>query len=177
MGLRKCSQVCCDTKLKSHIGIVKPFLLVFLLNLFFSFVAAEGGKYDAGMIQDSGLLQDLENFAYSPDGRPMCIFGDPAYPLRLHLQAPFRNAVMTPQMEAFNDSMSTVRTSVEWLFGDTTNYFKFVDFKKDLKVQLSCVGKMYIVCALLRNALTCLDGNQTSSYFGVDPLSWIDYFS
>ena len=62
----------------------------------------------------------------SPDGRPVCIFGDPAYPLRLHLQAPFRNAVMTPQMEAFNVSMSTVRTSFEWLFGDITNYFKFV---------------------------------------------------
>ena len=135
-------------------------------------MAAEGIKHNAGM-----LLQDLQKLAYSPDGRPMCIFGDPAYPLILHLQAPFRNAVMTPQMEAFNVSMTTVRTSVEWLFGDITNYFKFIDFKKNLKVQLSCVGKMYIVCALLHNALTCLYGNQTSSYFGVDPQSLIDYFS
>ena len=46
----------------------------------------------------------------------MCIYGDPAYPLRIHLQALFRNRALTPQMEAFNKSMSSVRTSVEWDF-------------------------------------------------------------
>ena len=60
------------------------------------------------------------------------------------------------QTLALNDSMSAVRASVEWLFADIINYFKFLDFKKDLKIGLSQVGKMYIVCALLRNALTCL---------------------
>ena len=34
----------------------------------------------------------------------MCIYGDPAYPLRIHLQAPFRNRVLTPQMLAYNSS-------------------------------------------------------------------------
>ena len=53
----------------------------------------------------------------------MCLYGDPAYPLRIHLQAPFRNTVLTPAMEAFNSSMSAVRESVEWLFGDIVNYF------------------------------------------------------
>ena len=33
-------------------------------------------------------------------------------------------------MEAFDDSMSNVRTSVEWLCGDIVEYFKFMDFKK-----------------------------------------------
>ena len=31
------------------------------------------------------------------------------------------------------------------------------------------VGKMYIVCAMLRNALTCLYKNQTSEYFQLEP--------
>ena len=40
--------------------------------------------------------------------------------------------------------MSEVRISVEWLFNDMVNYFKFMDFKKNLKVGLSNVGKIYI---------------------------------
>lgn len=30
--------------------------------------------------------------------------------------------------------MSKVRVFVEWVFGDIINYFKFLDFKKNLKV-------------------------------------------
>ena len=48
--------------------------------------------------------------------------------------------------------MSKVRVLVEWIFGDVVNYFKFLDFKKNLKICLSSVGKMYITCALMHNA-------------------------
>ena len=75
-----------------------------------------------------------------------------------------------------NGSMSSVRVSVEWLFGDILNYFKFLDFKKNLKVGLSNIGKTYVVCALMRNALTCLYGNQTSEFFELDPPSLQEYF-
>ncbi|XP_015773007.1 PREDICTED: uncharacterized protein LOC107351223 [Acropora digitifera] len=112
----------------------------------------EGRKHDAGMLADSGLLTNLQRFAISPTGQPMCIYGDPAYPLMVHLQAPFRQGRLTPQMQAYNDAMSEVRVSVEWLFGDIINSFKFLDYKKNLKIELSSVGKMYVVCALLRNA-------------------------
>jgi len=30
------------------------------------------------MLGDSGLLQQLQKFAYSPAGHPMCIYGDSA---------------------------------------------------------------------------------------------------
>ena len=136
----------------------------------------EGKRHDASMLKDSGLLQDLGQYAFSTTGTPMCIYGDPAYPLRIHLQGPFRDAILTPQKEMYNYSMSSVRISVEWLFGDIQNYFKFIDFKKNLKVGLSSVGKMYAVSALLRNALTCLYGNKTSEYFQLDPPSLQDYF-
>lgn len=69
-----------------------------------------------------------------PVGRAMCSYGDPAYPLRVHLQAPVRVGILTRDMEMFNESMSAVRSSVEWLFGDIGNYFKFLDFKKNLKI-------------------------------------------
>ena len=127
------------------------------------------------MLADSGLLRLLQQNASSPTGQPMCLYGDPAYPLRVHLQCPFRNAVLTPQMQEFNTAMSAVRTSVEWLFGDIITDFKFLDFKKNLKVGLSSVGKMYIVSALLRNCLTCLYRNQTD-FFSLDPPTLQEYF-
>lgn len=37
-------------------------------------------------------------------------------------------------MQAFNVSMSKVRESVEWLFNDVATSWKFIDFKKNLKI-------------------------------------------
>ena len=137
----------------------------------------EGKRHDAGMLTESGLLRDLENYAFlRPQGR-MCICGDPAYPLRVHLQAPLRNAILTPDMEEFNKSISTIRVSVEWLFGDVGNYFKFLDFKKSLKIQLSQIGKIYIDFAILRNALTCLYKNTTSQFIELEPPTIQEYFN
>ena len=103
----------------------------------------EGARHDAGMLKDSGLLQTLEREAYSPRGDVLCLYGDPAYPFRPHLMAPYRIGevpVFTADMEAFNSAMSSARASVEWLFGDISNSFKFLDFKKNLKLGLSAVG-------------------------------------
>lgn len=64
--------------------------------------------------------------------------------------------------------MSKVRSSVEWVFGDIINYFSFFDYKKNLKVGLSVVGKMYIVCVLLINVCICLYFLNIGSYFSLD---------
>ena len=79
-------------------------------------------------------------------------------------------------MEDYNKAMSAVRVSVEWLFGDIINSYKFLDYKKNLKIGLSSVGKMYLVCALLRNAITCLRGNQTSEFFDLEQPTLEEYF-
>ena len=85
--------------------------------------------HDAAMLAESGFLRDLNMYAFSPMDVPLCIYGDPAYPLRIHLQAPLRNtARLSQQMELFNKSMSKVRMSVELIFGDVINDFKFLDF-------------------------------------------------
>ena len=57
------------------------------------------------------------------------------------------------------------------------NYFSFLDFKKNLKIELSAVGKMYIVCALLTNARTCLYLTSTSTFFNLGTPSLQEYFS
>lgn len=140
------------------------------------FGPVEGRKHDSGMLADSNLLNHLNQHSFDTNGNPLCIYGDPAYPLRVHLQAGFKGANRTPQENLWNKQMSEVRTAVEWVFGDIINYFKFLDFKKNLKIGLSAVAKMYIVCALLHNARTCLYGSTTSLYFGLDPPLIEEYF-
>ena len=60
--------------------------------------------------------------------------------------------------------ISAVRASVEWLFAEIVNYFKFLGFKKNLRIGVSQVGKMY-------STKRCLHSNTTAEYFGVDPPS------
>ena len=140
------------------------------------FGPVEGKRHDSGMLADSGLLNAMSNHCFSPNGTPLCIYGDPAYPLRVHLQAGFKGANITPQQSLWNTKMSSVRTSVEWVFGDIINWFKFMDFKKNLKLGLTAVGKLYLVCALLHNSRCCLYGNETSDYFECEPPMIEDYF-
>lgn len=140
------------------------------------FGPVEGRRHDSGMLAESGLLADLQRHSFSPLGQPLCVYGDPAYPLNIHLQGPFKGVRITPIQNEYNTAMSRVRASVEWVFGDIINYFAFMDFKKNLKIRLSAVGKMYIVCGLLTNARTCLYQSVTSSYFGLDPPPLEVYF-
>ena len=136
----------------------------------------QGKRHDSIMLHEPGLLTDLRRVAFY-NGDPLCLYGDPAYPLGVHLQAPFRGKNITPQMALYDKEMSEVRIAVEMLFGNISNYFKFIYFKRQMKVNLSPVGKMYVVCALLANAQTCLYGNQVSEMFGIDPPLLNDYFA
>ena len=102
------------------------------------FGPVEGKRHDSGMLARSGVLNQLQQFSVDTNGNPLCIYGDPAHPLRLHLQGPFRGAELTPLQCAWNESMSEVRVSVEWIFGDIINYFKFLDFKKKLENKFKC---------------------------------------
>ena len=61
----------------------------------------EGRKHDASMLDESGLLNELERHAFSPTGQAMCIYGDPAYPHRVYIQRPFQCESLTQQMQTF----------------------------------------------------------------------------
>ena len=136
----------------------------------------EGKRHDAGLLRMSGLYQDLERYSWAPDGTALCIYGDPAYPLRVHLQTGFRGVNLTPMQQNFNRSMSDVRSSVEWAFGEILRDWAFLDFKKNLKLSLSAVGKMYLIATLLRNAVTCCYGSQICDYFNLHPPTLEEYF-
>ena len=48
----------------------------------------EGKRHGSTMLQATGLLNDLKRVAFY-NGVPLCLYGDPAYRLGLHLQTPF----------------------------------------------------------------------------------------
>lgn len=112
-----------------------------IANLF----GPERRRHDSDMLAESELLTDLQRHSFSPLGRPLCFYGDPAYPLNVDLQGPFKGARITPIQNEYNTKMSRVRCSVEWVFGDIVNYLAFMDFKKNLKSRLNAVEKMYLV--------------------------------
>ena len=136
-----------------------------------------GRRHDAYMLAASGVLNELEQHSFEPTGNSLCIYRDPAYPLRIHLQTPFRGANITPIQHSWNKAMSSARVSAEWVFGDILNFYKFLDFQKNLKIKLSAVGKMYILCALLHNARCCFYGSVTENYFGIEPPLIREYFT
>ena len=93
----------------------------------------EGRRHDSAILAISGLLPRLEQHSYSPNVQALFINGDPA------------------EQHDVNRCIRQVRVSVGWVFGDIVNYFKFTGFRKNLKIGLSSVGKIYSLCALLRN--------------------------
>ena len=103
--------------------------------------SVEGRRPECALLAMSNLLQDLRLFSYS---------------MRRHLQSPFSGARLNQQQRSSQVRVSQVRVTVEWVFGDVINYFEHIDFKKNLKIGLSCVGKMYRVSAILTNAYAYL---------------------
>ncbi|XP_013383168.1 uncharacterized protein LOC106153684 [Lingula anatina] len=134
----------------------------------------EGKRHDCALLKESGLLQQLQQLPQDVDGR-FCIYGDPAYPIRPQLQCPFRGANITPEQHAFNSEMSRVRESVEWAFGKIVQTFAFLDFKKNLKLYLQPVGKLYAVGAILTNCHTCCYGGVITEFFNVHPPTLEEY--
>ena len=55
------------------------------------------------MLAESRLIDQLQLHAYTPNGEPLCIYGNPYYSLRVHLQALYPNL-----QKGYNTAMSNV---------------------------------------------------------------------
>ena len=134
-----------------------------------------GRRHDSALLHASGVQAYMQQNMISPDGQPMCIYGDPAYPLTAHVKRPHRGQHLTAEQQAFNTAMSRVRQCVEWEFGKVVRLWAFLDFNFFFKLYLSPVGKLYMVGVLLTNCHTCLHGSETSQYFKLNPPSLEEY--
>ncbi|CAB3988995.1 Hypothetical predicted protein [Paramuricea clavata] len=75
------------------------------------FGSVEGCRHDAAMLRESNILTVLERVAHNPAANDLCLYGDPAYPLRPQLMGPYCQCdvpVLTDEMKAFNKAMSAV---------------------------------------------------------------------
>ena len=64
----------------------------------------EGRRHDSTMLQQSGVQGELQRNAWY-NGQPLCVYGDPAYPLSLHLQTPHRTPNLTQAQQDYNKAM------------------------------------------------------------------------
>ena len=132
----------------------------------------EGYRHDSGKLAYSCFLQQQEhdlNFYQES----MCLYGDSAYPLRVHLQGLFPNPIL--EQLKYNKTMSQAHVEIEYVFSNISNFFAFLDFEKNLKIGISFVGKIYTCCALMQNTRNCLYGCMTSIFFQWTIYS-MDYF-
>ena len=58
------------------------------------------------MLAESGLLGDLQQYSYSPDGQPLCVYGDPACPISVHMQRSFAGPELTGIQKEYNAAIS-----------------------------------------------------------------------
>ncbi|KAE8180490.1 hypothetical protein CF336_g9270 [Tilletia laevis] len=126
---------------------------------------ASARRNDSFVLHDSQLHSWLNQHSKAPNGSNLLLFGDKGYAALGHLVVPHKGLFLTPAQTRFNLEMSRVRIAVEWAIGGIPTLFPRLNVKKDQRVLHSNLAKQYRVCALLRNALSCVSGNQTSQTF------------
>ena len=77
----------------------------------------EDKKHGSGMLMDSGLLNQFQQYSFVQNQRPLCIYEDSAYSLRVHLQAGFKGAWLFQQQVDWNTRMSEVHVYSNGFFG------------------------------------------------------------
>ena len=124
---------------------------------------------------DLALFRDSEIndcFAELQTGNPVqCrIFGDSAYKTPMsHVNTYLSRSDMPNAAKLYNYALKSVRISIEWNYGFTSNLFKyFQNFDKLRLLGSNTVTMTYVVATLFRNFYICLYGGQTSNYFNIN---------
>jgi len=109
-------------------------------------------------------------------GRPaQCtMYGDSIYPIMSHLRRRHQavdGGANTARHAEENEAMKKVRVSIEWNYGQTSNLFRYIDWRYNGKVLAggSNISQCYLIATLLKNFHICLYGCQTSNEFDCQP--------
>jgi len=122
---------------------------------------------------------DNENAPFTWPQGDMYLFADGGYNRRLQLQTMYvkpPGGELTAAQTRINRALASTRIANEWIYGRIGALWPWVTVKANMKIQNENVGHMYTIAALLTNALTCLEGNATSQYFGLTPPTLETYF-
>lgn len=134
----------------------------------------EEKRYDAGMLRIANLPNQLQWHSSSPTGEPYCIYRDPVYPVRLHLQFPCRHGQLTK--EAFNTSWKFSKSNCGIGFWWHCHLLCISWLQKQLKDWTKACGEKYCVCVLLRNAFTWLYDHQHHHFLNYSLLAFMIIF-
>ncbi|KXS13070.1 hypothetical protein M427DRAFT_100807, partial [Gonapodya prolifera JEL478] len=119
---------------------------------------------------------DMLLAAFGPAHEPYQVYGDPAYlPGNGHLAGLWKLVHLSDAQQEFNSRNSAVRVSIEWAWEKPATLFAFLNYYRNLRVELSPVGLYYSIGILLTNAHTCLYGSQTGERFGLTPPTLEEY--
>ena len=127
----------------------------------------EGKKHDIAILRESGLINKLEQQQERYLSTRLFVYGDPAYKVGRHILSPFKSQRNTEEENLFNTCMSSYRICVEWGFGKVIKDWAFLDFYKNLKLELQQVPTLYTVGVLLSNIRSCYYSNQTAMTFDI----------
>jgi nuclease HARBI1 len=110
------------------------------------------------------------------------IYGDPAYRSCFGVACPFTDprgrVFLSPKEKAFNKALSSIRVSVEQVFGQTQELWTYNAFEKALTAGRQPIGTFFPVAVLLTNCHTCLRGTSSAgNRFPVNPLSIEEYLT
>lgn len=133
-----------------------------------------GIRHDSGMLVESQLLDFLqENIVF--DDCSFRIYGDKGYGYHRLLLSSFKGSFLSDEEKAINLRMSKCRICVEWQFGKILQLWAFVDFEKNLKINLQPVPEYYLVATILTNCHCCYYNNQTNMYFNLHKTNIQEY--
>ncbi|OWZ03864.1 hypothetical protein PHMEG_00024333 [Phytophthora megakarya] len=150
-------------------SVVTPELIVQL------FGPAEGRAHDLTLLDESKLDEIISQ---DRRFRVYLLYGDPAYGQTNVVASPFDKIGATNEELAVNKSLSSVRITVEWGFGQIIGEWAMMDFKRKLTIGKVPVGMPYEVSAIFANCVTIArHQNIISSYFDVHPLTFAGYFA
>ncbi|KAG2199303.1 hypothetical protein INT47_012937 [Mucor saturninus] len=131
-----------------------------------------GAMHDQAVIVSSGIMDDLRKCLDPREtgGELYAIYGDPTYVESDILIKPFRTGAQMHRLDnEVNYVMSKLGIIVEWGFGHVANFFAFLKYKPGQKMLLSRCALFYKIGTLMKNIHICVNGKQSSSYFGISP--------
>ena len=121
------------------------------------FDPGDGRRQDAGVLEESGLRQQLAAHTCTCTCMDECSMRcmEPQHRLSQYLQKAFQGAALTAAQRDFNTRFSNVRihVAVEWAFGDISTLWAYVDMKKQQKMLLQPVAFYYYVATPFTNEI------------------------
>jgi hypothetical protein len=138
--------------------------------------AYDGRRGDGYIFRHSNLENIWRNHPIARNYRKLA---DSAYPTTNWTLSMFKRLPgqeLPPDRQAFNATYSPMRTCVEWGYEKVVRHWAYIDFKKQMKMELVRMEAMWLGAFWLTNVVTCVrGGNQISEFFELPPPTLEEY--